>query len=293
MALFRTSREGGKENPDKPTANPAEAVGEQPEALNRIINNVVELPVAAISPNPNQPRVIFDDYELSQLAVSIQQNGLLQPITVRKKDDVGFEVISGERRLRASKLIGMEHIPCIVINSSEAQSAVLAILENIQRSDLNYIEEALSIKTLIERFGITQEDCAVKLGVAQSTVANKLRLLRLTDEEKTAVLRYRLNERQARALLRLPPEQRAQAIEKISRDQLNTCQADKMIEEMLKEKPAIKQQTKKQWTFTQPELYIRTFEDTIQQMKKSGIECVAQQNKTEDYVEYLVKIPLK
>ena len=255
------------------------------------VNRVVEIPVALISPNPSQPRVIFDDYELSQLAVSIRQNGMLQPVTVRRLENSGYEIISGERRVRAAKLINMEHIPCIVIDTDSENSAILAILENIQRSDLNYIEEALAIKSLIDHFGITQEDCAARLGIAQSTVANKLRLLRLTDEEKALALRFRLNERQARVLLKLPPEKRLSAIEKIGSLQLNTSQTDKLISEMLGEKPAERKKTV--WVFKQVGLYINTFNKTIESMKNAGIDCEATRNKTDEFVEYIVKIPLK
>jgi ParB family chromosome partitioning protein len=255
------------------------------------VNRVVEIPVAAICPNPAQPRMIFDDYELSQLAVSIRQNGMLQPITVRRLDGAGYELVSGERRLRAAKLINMEHVPCIVINTDNEGSAIFAVLENIQRADLNYIEEALAIKSLIDHFGITQEDCAARLGIAQSTVANKLRLLRLTDEEKTLALRFRLNERQARALLKLPHEKRISAIEKIGSQQLNTMQTDKLICDMLGEKPV--ERKKHVWAFKQVGLYINTFNKTIESMKNAGIDCVATKNRTDDFMEYIVKIPLK
>jgi len=255
------------------------------------VNRVVEIPVAAIHPNPSQPRVIFDDYELSQLAVSIRQNGLLQPITVRRLDGAGYEIVSGERRLRASKLINMEHVPCIVIETDNRNSAILAILENIQRSDLNYIEEALAIKNLIDHFDITQEECAARLGIAQSTVANKLRLLRLSDEEKALALRFKLNERQARTLLKLPAESRISAIEKIGSLRLNTLQTDKLIADMLGEKPV--ERKKHVWAFKHVGLYINTFNKTIESMKSAGIECVATRNKTDDFVEYIVKIPLR
>ena len=254
------------------------------------VNRVVEIPVSAITPNPSQPRVIFDDYELSQLAVSIRQNGMLQPITVRRFDG-SYELISGERRLRAAKLINMEHIPCIIIDTDNENSAIFAILENIQRADLNYIEEAIAIKSLIEHFGITQEDCATRLGIAQSTVANKLRLLRLTDEEKALVLRFRLNERQARALLKLPSDMRKDAIEKIGSLQLNTLQTDKLICELLDEKPV--ERKKRVWAFKHVGLYINTFNKTIESMKNAGIECMTTKNKTEDFLEYIVRIPLK
>ncbi|MCL2693516.1 MAG: ParB/RepB/Spo0J family partition protein [Oscillospiraceae bacterium] len=264
---------------------------QKPVSIENPVNRVVEIPVAAISPNPSQPRVIFDDYELSQLAVSIRQNGMLQPVTVRRTDGAGYELISGERRLRAAKLINMEHIPCIVIETDNESSAIFAILENIQRADLNYIEEALAIKSLIDHYGITQEDCAARLGLAQSTVANKLRLLRLTDEEKALALRFRLNERQARALLKLPHEKRLSAIEKIGTMGLNTHQTDKFIHDMLGEKPP--ERKKHVWAFKHVGLYINTFNKTIESMKNAGIDCIATKNRTDDFMEYIVRIPLK
>ncbi|MCL2077058.1 MAG: ParB/RepB/Spo0J family partition protein [Oscillospiraceae bacterium] len=264
---------------------------QKPPSIENPVNRVVEIPIASIKPNPSQPRVVFDDYELSQLAVSIRQNGMLQPVTLRRTDGAGYELVSGERRLRAAKLINMEHIPCIIIDTDNENSAIFAILENIQRSDLNYIEEALAIKSLIDHYGITQEDCAARLGIAQSTVANKLRLLRLTDEEKSLALRFRLNERQARALLKLPPEKRLAAIEKIGSLQLNTSQTDKFICDMLGEKPL--ERKKHVWAFKHVGLYINTFNKTIESMKNAGIECVATRNRTDDFMEYIVKIPLK
>jgi ParB family chromosome partitioning protein len=260
----------------------------------QVINRVLQIPIASIKPNPNQPRVIFDDYELSQLAVSIRQNGILQPITVRKSGDAGYEIISGERRLRAAKLINLEYVPCIVIDTSSENSAVLAILENIQRSDLNYIEEALSIRSLIEHFGITQEDCAAKLGIAQSTVANKLRLLRLTDEEKAFVLRYKLNERQARALLRLPSDARLGVIEKIAAEQLNTSQTDKLIDEILNRSQTqdTQKKPKHSWDFRQARLYINSINKMIDSMKRAGIDCTSSQSENNGFIEYLFRVKI-
>ncbi|MCL1903017.1 MAG: ParB/RepB/Spo0J family partition protein [Oscillospiraceae bacterium] len=274
-----------------------------------VINKVVELEVTKILPNPAQPRIIFDDYELSQLAVSIQQNGILQPLTVRaitedesdlssgttgatiQPHEQKYELIAGERRLRAARLAGWGSVPCIIMETSGENSALLAIMENIQRSDLNYIEEAFAISRLIEYLGITQEEAAVKLGIAQSTVANKLRLLRLTDDEKSAVLRYRLNERQARALLRLPGGLRLQAVERISMQGLNSAATDRFIEEMLK--PKKPSHTKKTFIIKQTALYINTFNHTIESMKKAGIACEAKKKKTDGFMEYVVRIPLK
>lgn len=255
-------------------------------------NRVIEIPVCCIAPNPAQPRVIFDDYELSQLAVSIQQNGILQPLTVRRLENgISYELIAGERRLRACKLLNMSYVPCIVIETTNKDSAILAVVENLQRSELNYMEEAYAIKNLIDYYNLTQEETAARLGIAQSTIANKLRLLKLSDEEKALVLRFKLNERQARALLRLPNELRKAAIEAISTGQLNTAQTDRYIDELLAEKP--KQKIQKRWSFRAVNLYINTFNKTIDAMKEAGINCEASRNKTDEFMEYVVKIPLR
>ncbi len=256
------------------------------------VNKVVEIPICSIAPNPAQPRVIFDDYELSRLAVSIQQNGILQPLTVRRLENgLTYELIAGERRLRACKLLNMAYVPCIIIETTTKDSAVLAVLENLQRADLNYMEEAYAIKNLIDYYGLTQEETAARLGIAQSTIANKLRLLKLTDDEKALALRYKLNERQARALLRLETEKRKAVIEYIGTNQLNTVQADRYIDEIIADKP--KQSVKKRWNFRAVNLYINTFNKTIDAMKEAGINCEASKNKTEEFMEYVVKIPLR
>lgn len=256
------------------------------------VNKVVEIPVGSIVPNPAQPRVIFDDYELSRLAVSIQQNGILQPLTVRKlENSLNYELIAGERRLRACRLLNMSYVPCIVIAASEKDSAVLAVLENLQRADLSFMEEAYAIKNLIDYYGLTQEETAARLGTAQSTIANKLRLLKLTDEEKSLVVKYKLTERQARALLRLDSEKRPDAIHHIGSNQLNTAQTDAYIDELLKGKP--RQKIQKRWSFRAVNLYINTFNRTIDAMKEAGINCETVKNRTDDFVEYVVKIPLK
>lgn len=261
-----------------------------------IINNVISIPTCSIEPNPAQPRVFFDDYALTQLAVSIQQNGIMQPLIVRRTER-GYQLIAGERRLRAAKLVNLDYVPCIVSDKEDRESAVMAILENIQRADLNYLEEAVAIRGLIEHYGLTQEEAAQRLGIAQSTVANKLRLLRLNDREKEAVLKYGLNERQARAILRIPEGKREQAAGEIYSKQLNTVQTDRYIEEVIAQleeeqrpKPRIINRTNPVNTIG---LYINSFKKTVEQMKTAGIPCVFSGKKTEEYVEYTVKIPLK
>ena len=262
----------------------------------RVVNSVLSLPTAAIQPNPAQPRAYFDDYALAQLAVSIQQNGIMQPLIVRRTED-GYQLIAGERRLRAAKLVNLEAVPCIVLEREDKESAVLAILENIQRADLNYLEEALAIKRLIDHYGLTQEDAASRLGIAQSTVANKLRLLKLRSEDKAMVLRYGLNERQARALLRLPEGLREGAVQEIYVKQMNSTQTDRYIDLLLeqanekaKPKPKIINRTDPMNTIG---LYINSFNRMVEAMKSAGIDCDAEKRKTSECIEYTVKIPLK
>lgn len=255
----------------------------------KVINKVVEIETGLILPNPCQPRKLFNDDSLTELALSIRENGILQPLTVRKINNYTYEIVSGERRFRAAKLLKLEAVPCIIIEASTQQSAVLAILENIQRSDLNYFEEACAIEKLIQYYGITQENVAARLGKAQSTIANKLRILKLGGEERKLILEYGLLERQARALLKVPVERRLEVIEKIHKMKLNSSQTDEYIEKILaKPKPK-----KRNWYFKEIKLYINSFNKTIDTMKKAGIKCDAVKNTNEDYIEYVVKIPLK
>ncbi|MBZ4671376.1 MAG: ParB family transcriptional regulator, chromosome partitioning protein [Clostridiales bacterium] len=258
----------------------------------KVLNKVVQLPVEKIVPNPHQPRKNFDDAELHMLAESIKQNGILQPLSVRKVDD-GYELISGERRLRAAKLIGLENVPCIVVDITERNSAVLAIVENIQRQDLSFFEEAIAIEKLIDFYGMTQEDAAIKLGKAQSTIANKLRLLKLSEKEMEMIAENGLTERHARALLRLnTPEQRLYAIERISKGKLNVERAEKLVDEILsdqKEKESIK---KRSGAFKDIRLFINTISKAVETMQAAGINAESQKIRSDGYIEYIVKIPI-
>ena len=168
----------------------------------RELGKIIDISINLVKPNPNQPRQFFDPEQLTSLAKSISQDGIIQPLTVRKVNNY-FELISGERRLRAAKLAGLRSVPCIIVDISDERSAVLALIENIQRSDLNFFEEAEAISILIKEYGMTQEDAAIRLGMAQSTIANKLRLLKLTSIERKMIISNNLSERHARALLKL------------------------------------------------------------------------------------------
>lgn len=250
---------------------------------------LTDIQLSEISPNPDQPRAIFDEKELAGLAASIKQNGLLNPICVRRNADGKYEIIAGERRYRAAQLINMQKIPCIVKEINEEESAVLAILENIQREDLSFIEEAYAYAKLIRRYNLTQEECAKRIGISQPTVANKLRLLRLTEDDIKMIVEYGMNERQARALLRLPQEKRREAILKISANELNSLRTEQLVEEMLREKVV---QPKRTFAYKQSMLYINTLNHTIDAMKKAGINCVSTKKETDGFLEYTVRIKM-
>ena len=181
------------------------------------------IPLARLRPNPQQPRRRFDEAALRELADSIRAYGILQPLTVRRVED-GYQLIAGERRMRAAAMAGLREVPCLVAQVDEQDAGMLALIENLQRRDLDCFEEAAAIARLISRYGLSQEQAAEKLGKSQSAVANKLRLLRLSEPVRQALRQSGLTERHARALLRLPDEEaRLSALAEIVRRQMNVA----------------------------------------------------------------------
>lgn len=190
---------------------------------------ILRLPVEAITPNPYQPRTDFAPEPLAELADSIRRHGILQPLTVRRTK-TGWELVAGERRLRAAKLAGLDTVPCLQIRAEDQESALLALIENIQRKDLHYFEEAAAIAAYLRQSGVTQEEAAALLGRSPSALANKLRLLRLSPDCRKLLVENGLSERHARALLRLDdPEERLSALRHIIRAGLNVAQAEQYV----------------------------------------------------------------
>lgn len=259
------------------------------------VQRVVSIDVGLIIPNRSQPRVEFCEGELNSLAQSILENGILQPLNVRRAG-INYELVSGERRLRAAKMCGLSEVPCIIIEADDEKSAVLALIENIQRRDLSYFEEAMAIEKLINYYGLTQEEAASRLGKAQSTVANKLRLLKFTDAERNLIVRGNITERQARALIRLDNQtERIRALGKIVRDHLNIEQTEQLVEGILsggevqkKEKATVT--TKKKFLFPVPRLYINSINKIVRNMKEANIDCETFMNRVGDCYEYTIKI---
>ena len=263
--------------------------------LNKNENKISDIPIIKIRPNKSQPRKQFDEDELSALSQSIRENGILQPLTVRRISPTEFELIAGERRLRASALAGLRKVPCIVVKCSDKESAVYALLENLQRSDLGMFEEARGISRLIRRYGITQEEAASKLGKSQSTIANKLRLLRLTYEEQEWIVNAGLSERHARSLLRLNDENtRREALSKIISENLNIKQTESLVSMMLKACPKTdKAKGNSKAVIKDIRIFVNTINRAIDTMRLSGIDAKVNKKVTENYIEYTIRIPEK
>lgn len=257
------------------------------------VMQITRIPITQITTNPYQPRKIFSPEQLSELASSIKEYGVIQPITVRRNFLGGYELISGERRLRASHLAGKEDVPCIIIDADENDSAIIALLENLQRTDLTFMEEAEAIYHLVQEHKYTQEQLAQKLGKSQSAIANKIRLLRLPDSIKRIISEHNLTERHARALLRVQDEQLQQKILKIVCDkQLNVTQTDMLIDRML-EKLASPTNEKEGRIRGVVELrvFLNTVNKAIDTVKKAGVQISAQKKDRGDCIEYVIKIP--
>ncbi len=260
----------------------------------KTINRVVLLDIDGILPNPAQPRQEFRAGELSELAASIRENGVLQPITVRKNPGKEYELVSGERRLRAAKEAGLTQIPAVVIETTARQSAIYAILENVQRQDLSVFEEARALRCLITEWGVTQEEAAQKLGKAQSTIANKLRLLNLTEEEQKLIVENGLSERHARALLKIKnPEQRIFALKSAISNHWNVSQLEKHVERIDQELKVSKKVPKRIFVVKDVRIFLNTINKAIDTMKNAGIAAEAVRREEDGCIEYLVKIPLR
>ncbi len=250
------------------------------------------IPIKNIMPNPNQPRREFDKAALQDLAISIMEYGLMQPITVRQTGPFDYELIAGERRMTACKSLGMTYIPAIVMRANDTDSAILALVENIQRENLNYIEEAEAFCTLITEHGLTQEELADKLGKGQSTIANKIRILRLSPEIREILTENSLTERHARALLRLPEERQQLRILKIIVERgLNVAKTEELVDKLLKgpDRPVV--DTKNMRVFKDLRIFTNTIKQAVDMMKRSGIDAKAKKREDDNYIEYTIVIP--
>ena len=255
-------------------------------------NKILNIDTSIIVKNPNQPRKIFDESALFELAESIKECGIIQPLTVRRLSDNVYELVAGERRLRAAKLLGLKTVPAITVNVNDNSSALIALIENLQRQDLSFFEEAISYDKLIREFSYTQDELANKLGKKQSTIANKLRLLRLSDDIKGRAVEYNLSERHCRALLKLDNEEtRMKILNMIISKSLNVMETEMYIDSLSYQKS---KQNKKEKRIIPLFKDIRIFTNTVKQavdiMKKAGVPADSQKKETDEYIEYVIRI---
>lgn len=261
-------------------------------AKQKMINKVVLIPEHRIKPNPYQPRRVFDQEKIEQLAASIAQYGLLQPITVLPLEDGSYQLVAGERRLLACRRLRMQEVPAILTTMDEERSSALALVENIQRCDLNFFEEAAAIQKLMKMGGYTQQAVAKKLGKNQSTIANKLRLLQFSEPVREAILAANLTERHARALLNLNEqgdEQLLQAIKAIQEREMNVAQAEKYIAQLEGKQDKLKE--KRLFIVKDLRIFLNSIDKALETMKLSGIRAKTQMQEENDEVVYTIRIP--
>ena len=251
---------------------------------------VLFLPIAAISPNPDQPRTCFSREGLEELAASIQELGVLQPLSVRRSKNGGYELISGERRLRASRMAGLTEVPCILVSVDSQGSSLLALVENLQRRDLDFLEEAMALDRLIHTYDLSQEEAARRIGKSQSAVANKLRLLKLSPRLLDRLRQNGLTERHARALLRLETEeQQWEVLEYVIDHHLTVAQTEAYIEARLTPPPPRKK--KPTFILKDVRLFLNTVTKGLSMMKDAGVNAEYGRQETEDAILLTIKIP--
>ena len=245
---------------------------------------VVFLPPRAIRPNPAQPRKVFREEALVELADSIRQHGILQPLSVRRVGNT-YELIAGERRLRAAQLAGLNDIPCIIMNMSDKESGMAAMVENLQRQDLDFIEEARGISLLMESWSMSQEQAARLLGKSQSAVANKLRILRHSPKVLTALREGCLTERHARALLKLEDERdKLAAIQVIIKEGMSVARTERYIDQLL-----LRQSDEPR--SVNLGLFLNNLNQSLARIQRCGIGAISERRETEDEIVLTITIP--
>lgn len=260
-------------------------------------DEVMQLPVNKIEPNRYQPRSIFSDEKIKELAQTIHTHGMIQPIIVRELegDADRYEIIAGERRWRAVQSLEWENISAIVRNMTEAETASVALIENLQREELTVIEEATAYDQLLQLHDLTQEALAQRLGKNQSTIANKLRLLKLSEEVQQAILNKEITERHARALIKLSePEEQVKVLQAILDNDLNVKQTEERIAKMQKpEEEQKKKRTKLRGFNKDVRIAMNTIRQSLTMVSDTGVDVESDEKEHDDYYQITIKIPKK
>ncbi|GLY08799.1 nucleoid occlusion protein [Bacillus badius] len=254
---------------------------------------VKQIPVSLIMPNRFQPRTVFDDAKIEELARTIHIHGIIQPIVVRETEDGKYELIAGERRWRAVQTLNWETVPAIINNLNDTETASVALIENLQREELSPIEEAIAYGKLLELHGLTQEALAQRLGKGQSTVANKLRLLKLPAEVQEALAQKQITERHARALIPLKnPEKQVQVMNEIIEKQFNVKQTEDRVVQLL-DTPQQKPKSRRKAFSKDVRIAVNTIRQSLSMVSDSGIDLKSQEEEFDDFYQITIKIPKK
>lgn len=256
---------------------------------------IVSIPLSQIMPNPFQPRKTFSAEGLQELCASIREFGVIQPLIVRKTDS-GYELIAGERRLRASGLAGRDDVPCVLRDASDKEMAEIALIENLQREDLHYFEEALGYEKLLRQFNLTQEVLAERVGKTQSSIANKLRLLKLPPEMREYIFEEKLTERHSRALLKVDDSERQwQLLKFVAENKLNVRETESLIEAQFQNEPIPEQKVVRRPQMLKivkdVRIFINTVGELVKQMKKTGLDVRLTQEQDDEFVTITMVVP--
>jgi len=270
--------------------------GGQPEAVRELQAKLI--PVTAVAANPRQPRQTLSDDSLGDLVDSIAQHGILQPILVRRLAG-GYELVAGQRRLRAAQLLGLAEVPAVITEAADEDTGLLALVENLQREGLGFLEEAAAYERLLREFGLTQEELARRIGKSQSTVANKLRLLRLPEEVRTKVQSPSFTERHARALLSLrDPKSQLKVAETVENKSLTVRQTEALVERLVAEETAegtaAKRKPAQSWraVFRDARILSNTFRAAVERLRQAGMKADIEETEREEGLEIRVLVHL-
>lgn len=258
---------------------------------------VLQVNINDVKPNPYQPRKTFTDERINELRDSIRQVGIIQPLVVRRLGQI-YELVAGERRLRAAKAAGLTTVPVVVKTYTDQEVAQATLIENIQREDLNVLEEALAYDQLLNEFNFTQEELARRVGMSQSTIANKRRLLKLADEVKDLLLKGLLNERQARALLKIESQQTQAAVAQLAVvEDMTVKQVEEAVERYLNGESEVEAvaaaavKPVRKFFVKDVRIFVNSVRQAIDLMKKNGVAAQVQEKDEEAYYEFVVRIP--
>ena len=254
-------------------------------------NRIYQIPIDQIVPNPGQPRRHFEEQAMRELAESVRQHGVIQPLSVQKNGS-DYVLVAGERRLRAAGMAGLTRVPCILVKASPRESAVLALVENLQRCDLHYMDEAAAIARLISSYGMSQEEAARRLGRSQPAVANKLRLLRLSGECVSLLRQYGLTERHARALLRLEGEEaQLAALRHIGERGLNVAASEEYIDALLQKRPREDPPRRPVYVIKDVRLFLNSVNRGMETIRRAGVNARYDKQESEEEITITIQIP--